>query len=784
MLNKKLFRDIKGNLSQFFTIFLMVLIGVMAYSGIKAYMYGMEYTRDKFYSENNIKDLDVVGSNFTESDLDKVKSFDNVKDAERKLSINVSRGDDTLNLNFIESNNISKMYIIDGDKFDADKSGVWLDNYYAEANNLVVGDEVELNYDNYTFTEKIIGLINSPDHLYDVKDESQLMPNREEYGFAYISIKEIEPYIYNKIKSEKNITDKQLENLNINYMDYVVFNYLMVDVDDVSDINSVKSNIQNNIDNVVAVLKTEDTASDTKYQGEIDEGKTYVGVFSGLFIVIALLSVVTTMTRIVSKQKVQIGTLKALGFKNRTILKHYINYGFYVSLVGSICGLLLGYFALGKTFIGLEMAFFELPNGAPKMDNSSYVIALLVVACVCLFTYMTVRKYLKKSAAESLRNDIPNVKTRSLNITTKGIFKKMGFSTKWNIRDILRNKLRSITGIVGIASCTMLLVCAFGMLNSMKYFVKLQFHDIYNFNYKLSVKSDISDDDRSNLISKYGDDTSLSVLIETKVDNEIESNNIFVYDAGDKIRFMDNKGKFKELNSDEGVFITYKLASNLNKKIGDEIEWHILGSDTYYKSKIIGFNKDPQNQNISMTRKYYESLGLTYNFDSLYTNDNLNLNDNINGVDVISDIEKLETNMNKMLSMMMTMVSLISVIAVVLGIIIIYNTSILSYTEKQYQFSTLKVLGFKDNKIKNIFTEQNVIITLIAVIIGLPSGYYLTDWLFKTAIEESYDFGAHINISTYIIGALGTFVVTIIVSKILSKKISNIDMVSSLKANE
>ena len=130
------------------------------------------------------------------------------------------------------------------------------------------------------------------------------------------------------------------------------------------------------------------------------------------------------------------------------------------------------------------------------------------------------------------------------------------------------------------------------------------------------------------------------------------------------------------------------------------------------------------------------------------------------------------------------MLILIIIVDVLLGGIIIFNLGILSFAEKQYQFATLKVLGFNDKRIKNIFIKQNNWIAIISIIIGLPLGYYLTNWLFKTAIEEHYDFGAEIAIATYIISAIGTFVVSYLVSRFLARKIKNIDMVSSLKGNE
>ena len=787
MLHKKLFRDIKNNLSQFITIFLMILIGVMAYSGITSYMGGMSKTKDEFYTNNNMFDIELIGNNFTNEDLEKIKSIDNVNDAERKLSIKGTTTDDkVLLLNFIESNNISKFYLFDGISFDVNKSGVWLDNFYAEKNNIKVGDIIPITYDTFTINEEVLGLINVPDHLYDTVDESELFPDRLKFGFAYLSINEIpESYIKEKVANELNIDANLLDRYisNFNYKDYYTFNYVMVDIDDISKTNEVKNSIEDNVENTLAIINREDTTSDKTYQGEIDEGKTYVGVFSGLFIFIAMLSVITTMNRIIKKERVQIGTLKALGFSNKKILLHYIGYGFYVSLVGVIFGLLFGYFGIGKFFISLEMSFFEIPNGMPLMDIKSYLVGIFVILCVIIITCLTIKSILKEVPAETLRNKIPNVKTGSLNLTTKKMFRKMKFSTIWNIRDILRNKLRTIMGLSGIVGCTVLIVCALGMLDSINHFIKLQFEDIYNFDYKITLKSDISNDELNNLTNTYGDYTSKTYGIEILENNERVSNNLVVTDAKDRLRFIDNKDKFIEINNNDGVYVTYKYAKNNNLKVGDTITWHIYGSDKYYTSKIVGLNKDPQNQNMTMTRSYLESLDLTYVPDSLYTNNN-DINKEDSGIELVQNIDSLTESMNNMLSMMKSMIVLIIFIAIILCIVIIYNLGILSFSEKEYQFSTLKVLGFDDKKIKNIFIKQNIWITLISIVIGLPLGYLLVEYLFKVAIEEHYDFSAYITLRSYIISSIVTYITTYIVSSRLAKRINKIDMVSSLKSNE
>lgn len=796
MLIKKMLRDILKNKSQFITILLMVMIGVMVYSGIEAYMDGMTYTAYTFYSENNLQDINVLGQNFTKKDLDDVKKISNVSNAERKLELTMTDNDDedkSYLVSIIESNDISKFYVKEGDKFDKNKSGVWLDYFYAKENNIKIGDKISFKYDGYVFKEKVLGIIYVPDHVYDVKDASQLMPNHKTYGFVYMSVNETKDFIKyqakEKIRKETNseVSDELFNKLNpnFNYLDYIPFNYIMVDVNNKDNNNQVKDDIEKNISNAIATVSIEDTSSYAMYQGEIDEGKAYVGIFSGLFLFIALLSVITTMTRVVKNQKLQIGTLKALGFSKLKITMHYVSYGFWVSLVGAALGIILGKYFLGSVFLNLEMSFFEVPNGKVFINPKTYLVALLVIIVISIITFMTSYKELKKKPADSLKNELPKIKKGSLNLTTKGIFKKLNFASKWNLRDIFRNKFRTITGIIGIVGCCTLIVCALGMLNSMNYFIKLQFDDLYNFDYKLSLKENISEANLKSITNKYGNNTSETLAIEIKDQNDNrESNTIFVDDSNGYIRFIDDKYNFTKLDSSDGIYVTYKFADKYDIKIGDKVKWHVYGNKKYYESKVVGFYKDPQVQGLTATKEYIESLGITYKPDCLYTDKDLSKIKNLKDVEVIQNINELKEAINSMLSMMKKMIIIIVVFAVLLGVVIIYNMSILSFGEKEYQFATLKVLGFNNRRIEKIFSLQNSLICIVSIILGLPLGHSLTSYLFKACLDENFDFGVHIELWTYVIAAIGTYLVSLCVSKYLVKKVKNIDMVSSLKANE
>ena len=761
-LNKKILREIKLNKMQFFNIFIMVFLGVFVFAGVHAYMDGMKISGDKYYESNNLQDIWLSGENFTDEDLKNVKEISNVKNAERILNIRTeleNYKDVSLDTNFIETNEISKMYIVDGEEFSKDKKGVWLDSYLAKNLDLKVGDEITFKYKDYEIKEKILGLITVPDHIYSVKDESTIFPTHKDFGFIYLSVNEFP------------------------IQDYMIYNQIIVDIDDTDKIDETKRNIENNIKSAIAVTDRNASSSYQSYNSEIEEGETYSKVFTFLFLFIAILSVVTTMNRFVKKQRTQIGTLKALGFKNRKIIKHYVSYGFYVSLLASILGLILGKYVLGAFFLNMEAQYFEIPVYNTILISSVYILALIVVVLITIVTYLSCRGILKESAVDALRTEIPKVKNTKFDLTTKGIFKKSSISTRWNLRDIGRNKSRSIMAVVGIIGCTMLLVCAFGMLDTMNSYLDWEFNKISNFEYKLSLSNNYTNEQLEKLTDKYGNSTSETLGIEIKNGDKKEANTLVVNDAKDYLKYTNHNREYMDLK-DDGIYITEKLSKKYNLNIGDTISWHIFGDNTWYTCKIVGLNRDPQNQNLNMTRKYYETLGLTYRADSLYTNENLSETKSLDGVDIIQSKANLQEGMESMLDTMKTMITILIVVSAILGFVIIYNLGILSFTEKQYQFATLKVLGFKNQQIKKIFIKQNLWLSIIGIVLGLPLGFIMVDYIFKSALGENYDFSASIKPLSYLLAAGGSLIVAIFVNKVLSRKVKTIDMVTSLKGNE
>lgn len=889
MFRKKLFRDIRGNFGQFFTIFAMIFIAIMAYSGINAFSDGLKYSSVEFYEENNLQDLWLYSENFSDDDLEKIKALDNVADVERYLSMQGSvdikdkESQEIENvqaeLNFLDAEdnekNISSMYLRDGEEYSPDKDGVWVGYYFAKARDVQVGDKLTFYVEGYEFTEEVRGIVSAPDHVYTVSDPTVIFQDSADYGWVYLSNREFpKEYLYDEILKEDDITryldsvddlqkavdtftsmgadiefvKKQLnidEDVDLEVAlekaslindgkadisdkeafikaldpdfkidECFIYPNAIVDVTGTAPNPYIKSSELDEFENKLKSVKNElyeldDTSlsavtgrdvwpSYESLKAESEEGDTYSGMFSFLFVFIAGLSVVTTMSRFVKKQRVQIGTLKALGFRNRRVTFHYIAYGFWVSAIAAVLGLVIGSPVLGQPFLNMELSMFDLPGAHRSVLSKNYILAAIIVIVITIITYYSIKSILKESAAQTLRLEVPHIKIKAKE-GGKGISAKLPFSVKWNLRDIKRSKSRSIMAIVGIMGSTLLIVMAFGMQDSLHHYLEWEFDKINDYSYKLTLSENVSDDRLDELFDTYGDATSQTVAIEYKdSDGDIITSSITVNDSDGYLRVSDHNTKTYDINDGipektdgdinkaGALFATEKLLKENGFSLGDTVKWRIMGEDEWHKTRIAAAYRDPQSQQFSMTRAAFEDLGEEYVCDTIYTNDDLsNLTDSdIDGVSTISSIESLKEQMNVMLEMINNMIVLLIAISALLGFIIIYNMGILALTEKMYQFATLKVLGFKFKKLALIYTQQNLWLTIVGIIFGLPLGYVFTDCVFKYAIGDNYDFFANIDLSTYLIAVVGTLIIMFVTSIALSRNLKKIDMVASLKANE
>lgn len=810
MLFLKMLRDVRKNFSQFLMIFLMVLLGTAACSGIDGYIQGMQSAVDRFYEDGRLQDLNIRGA-LSEEDLKKVSEFDGVQKAEGKLVakgqvLNILKAknepseqsqtttntgtknnnqetetqkideqnkeyeDYKLELNLLRSNEIARFTVEQGEGFAASSDKIWIDAYFAKKNQLKVNDEIVFKYLGKTFKKSIAGIVYIPDHAYVSKSSSEILPDNLKYAYAFMD--------YQKLMSE--INQPGLSNVK------TVYSQIMVKVKDVERTDNVKSEFQDYFKKRAVVTKMREEPSVKVLQGEIDETSSIIGIFTGFFILISILSVATTMTRLISRDRTKIGTLKALGFLNAKIFWHYISYGVYLSVLGGLAGIIVGPLMISKFFMSNAMRFFEVPNCNPVLTTMSIIVYICLTISIAITCYLATRQIIKQNTTEILRPEQPKINSRKMRFTTSGNFAKLSFTSRWNLRDMLRNRGRMITTIVGISGAIALVVMAFGVYTSMNNFIEIEINMINNFENTAMIDADKAETADMKKIADTFTNNSEQKYIEL-VDKNNQSyltTNLFIDNSGGAIKFLNEQRETTELDN-TGVNISRKVAAEHGLKIGDTVHWRDVGDTKLYEAKITKLIVKQQTQNLTITKDFYERMGGKYVPTTFYLSNNdlakkeeLTKYLNIQSKSVVTD------NLNQMLKTILNTLAVLLSLAIFLGIVVFYNMGVLSFCEQEIQFATMKVIGFSSAKLSKIFTWQNIFITILSGLIGLPLGLIFTNYIYQVSVDDAYDIQTFIPWTVLVLSMLGTLILSVILSRFLAVKIRRIDMVKALKTGE
>lgn len=810
MLFLKMLRDVRKNFSQFLMIFLMVLLGTAACSGIDGYIQGMQSAVDRFYENGKLQDLNIRGA-LSEEDLKKVSEFDGVQKAEGKLVakgqvLNILKAknesseqsqttantknknsnqktetqkideqikeyeDYKLELNLLRSNEIAKFTVEQGEGFTVSSDKIWIDAYFAKKNQLKVNDEIVFKYLGKTFKKSIAGIVYIPDHAYVSKSSSEILPDNLKYAYAFMD--------YQKLISE--INHPELSNTK------TVYSQIMVKVKDTKRTDNVKSEIQDYFKKRAVVTKMREEPTVKVLQGEIDENSSIIGIFTGFFILISILSVATTMTRLISRDRTKIGTLKALGFSNAKIFWHYISYGVYLSILGGLAGIIVGPLMISKFFMSITMRFFEVPNCNPVLTITSIIVYICLTISIAITCYLATRHIIKQNTTEILRPEQPKINSRKMRFTTSGNFAKLSFTSRWNLRDMLRNRGRMITTVVGISGAIALVVMAFGVYTSMNNFIETEINMINNFENTAMIDADkteaadmkkIADTFTNNSEQKY-------IELVDKNNQSFLTTNLFIDNSGGAIKFLNEQRETTELDN-TGVNISRKIATEHGLRIGDTIRWRNVGDAKIYEAKITKLIVKQQTQNLTITKDFYESMGEKYTPTTFYLSDNdLAKKEELTKYLNIQSKAVMTDNLKQMLKTILNTLAVLLSLAVFLGIVVFYNMGILSFCEQEIQFATMKVIGFSSAKLLKIFTWQNIFITILSGLIGLPLGLILTNYIYQVSVDDAYDIQTFIPWTVLVLSMLGTLIFSVVLSRFLAVKIHRIDMVKALKTGE
>ena len=747
-LSKKMLRDIKINKTQFISIFLMAFLGIFAFCGVCSEYYGLEQTSSDFYTNTNLADGWIYNTTITDDAIDEINNF--TTNSEKQLvvqSVANFSNDPDITLHFVEDNEISKFYVSQGQEFNlSDESGVWLDKRFADAQNLSVGDNISFKFNGIEIEKEIKGIGYSPEYVYEASPTS-IIPDFKDIGFAYMS--------YKAFPSD------------------IKYNVLLV------KFNQSPDDFKNSLDDSVEYLsftKQSEHVSVSQFNEEMAQHKMIGDVFPIVFILVTFLTLLTSMTRIISHQRTQIGVLKAVGYKNRTIILHFMSYGFWLVLAGAILGLILGPMIIPNLFYPTMTYRYSLPEWNPGFDISFVVVAALMVLSSLLVSYLAARNISKENPANTMRPKAPNISSSGF-LEKSSLWNRLNFNLRWNYRDAKRNKFRALMAIVGVMGCVALLVSAFGMNDSMDNLKTWEYDDISHFESKLIINNGASLSDIDDVRKDVNGHTIMEQAIEIKAQGNEKTASLLILNDTNLISQTDkNKNPLSLSNTD--ISLSAKMAESLNVGVGDTIKWHVIGSDDWVECKITNIHGEPLSQGIILSSDKLDELGLNFTPTSIITSQNVDKEyDSIKSVTTLSEMKE---NWDEMSGSIMMMVSILIFFAVLLAIVVLYNLGILSFTEIEREIATLKVLGFKTGDLRKLLLTQNIIFTAIGFILGIPLGFYLMTLMMDAAGESLY-YIPSLTLGNIILSGVITFAVSIVVNLLFSSKIGNLNMVEALK---
>ena len=620
------------------------------------------------------------------------------------------------------------------------------------------------------------------------KAEEELYQRENQIEEAKLELKENKA----KLKTELNKAKKELQEAEEKI------------ADGEEKIKDAKKQIKKIEKPTLYILDRDSHQSFVEYEGCANSIDALAKIFPVFFFAVAALVCLTTMTRMVDEQRINIGTLKGLGYKTSQISKKYILYALIACITGSILGLAIG-FSVFPTVIFFAYGMMY------SIENIVYVFSIpiaigitsLALIIITLSAYMACRKELKETPAILMRPKAPKSGKRILLERVPFIWNRFSFISKVTVRNIFRYKKRFLMTVLGIAGCTALILTGFGIKDSIEMILTGQYGTLFKYDMSLVIQSDMTDKQiyelRKNLsdideINKYEffsyENGDIKVNNTTKEITIVVPENLKKMDKF--IHLQDRKTQNPiELNN-KGIVLTEKIARDLGVKAGDEIEL-INSDDKKAKIKVSHITENYISHYAYISPENYIKLfekDLDFNrVIGILNNPSVKIEDklskklfDIETIDGITFNTASKETFHNTIKNLNYVVLIMIISAGALAFVVLYNLTNVNISERIREIATIKVLGFYDKEVSAYIYRENIILTIIGTVVGLGLGTILHKFIMVTVEIQSMMFGRVIDMSSYFIAAVLTIVLSLFVNLAMFYKLRNVKMVESLKS--
>ena len=544
--------------------------------------------------------------------------------------------------------------------------------------------------------------------------------------------------------------------------------------------------------------------------GEMEDNAAQIGaigrVFPLMFFLVAALVSLTTMTRMVEEQRGHIGTMKALGYSKKDIAMKYLFYAGSATLSGGAVGILVGQ----KLFPYVIQVSYGIMYDCLKQPDIPYrpvfaIQAMLIsFVCIMLATGLSCMNELRESPAELMRPAAPKVGKRVLLEYIPLIWKRLNFTTKSTFRNIFRYKKRLFMTIFGISATMALLVTGFGLRDSIIDLAEIQYDNIQLYDAMITFSgTDEEKEDLGQWLENEKDVAASTMVHMEMVDVSTEEGDGEVYlcvpenteDFQTMTVFRNRVSQETYTLDGEGVLLTEWMADTLGVSAGDIITVETEDGSSSQEVPVMGVVENYIMNYVYMSPEYYEEIyGEPAEYEVMYaefTSEGQERENELGseilqqpGVYNVSYTSDTKREINDMLQALVLVIIVLIVTAALLAFVVLYNLNNVNITERRRELATLKVLGFYDQEVAAYVYHENIILTLMGIVVGVGLGTLLHQYIIHTIRVDMVMFGQHVSLVSFLISAVLTAVFSAFVNFVMYFKLKEINMVESLKSVE
>ena len=541
----------------------------------------------------------------------------------------------------------------------------------------------------------------------------------------------------------------------------------------------------------------------TGYGQDAERMANLASVFPVIFFLVAALVCLTTMTRMVEEQRVQIGSLKAMGYSSLAISRKYIFYGLLPSLTGGLIGLVIGYILFPKMIFTAYQIMYQVPDIELRAYPGISVFSVLAaVACTTIATLWACLATLRETPASLMRPRTPKAGKRVFLEYIRPLWKRMSFTHKVTARNLFRYQKRFWMTVIGIGGCTALIIAGFGMRSSLLFTMTRQYDELFHYSAQVTLADNVLSEEREAVEDFLSSDARIVSYVPATASSATVATSGYSTTAYIEVMASDEIGKVVDLfdyksgepitMGDDGVYINQKLSELLGVKIGDTF---FLDGEGRGDVTVAGIYEHYTGHFIYMTPTYYENALHAGSEPNAYlmnfTSDDTDTCNaifekllDLSGVATTSRMRDTQDTYMHSMERVDFVVVIIILAAAALAMVVLFNLSNINITERQRELATIKLLGFYDREVSAYVYRENIVLTVFGILIGCFMGHWLHIYLVRSTEIDLMMFGRQTKATAYLYAAILTTIFSFLVNVLAHFRMKKIDMVESLKSAE